>query len=306
MLKRLIFVGKPAPLLVELPGYHLPSPASVLFTTWMRLKRFLLEAGKLIVMVVTLLTLLNSVGTDFSFGNQNSEKSLLAQVGKGITPVFYGMGITDENWPATVGIFSGIFAKEAIIGTLDAMYSSLERANHEPEPHVPVAERLNEAFDHFPSELAKVFGQSPLGLDLSVINNQEQAAKEMNVRVGSFGVMARYFDGQAGAFSYLLWVLLYAPCVAATAALKRESGNRWTWFTLVYMTGLAWSFSTLFYQIARFSVHPLSSIGWIGVVLMLFLGLAYFLNRFGKEVLAANYRASEEHSCSVPGCKGCG
>ena len=44
-------------------------------------------------------------------------------IGKSITPAFYPMGLTDDNWPATVGLFTGLFAKEAVVGTLIALYS---------------------------------------------------------------------------------------------------------------------------------------------------------------------------------------
>ena len=295
ILKRLVFTGKPAPLLVELPFYHFPSPWSVLATTWQRLRRFLVEAGQIIVILVTGLTLLNSIGTDLSFGNQNSEKSLLAQVGKGITPVFAGMGISEENWPATVGIFTGIFAKEAIIGTLDSLYTRLEASQTEAEEApADVVDEVEAALQQLPQGLWKSVTQfsNPLGLDLADLENPEEAAALLEVKTGSFGVMAHYFDGQAGAFAYLLWVLLYAPCVAATAALRRESGSKWTLFTLVYMTGLAWAFSTLTYQVLRFGQHPQTSLVWMLGGFAVLAALAGFLKIYGKRVLAANYQSA--------------
>ena len=82
-----------------------------------------MRAGKAIIAVVIVLNVLNSVGTDGSFGNENQENSVLSEVGKTITPIFTPMGIEEENWPATVGIFTGLFAKEVVVGTLDALYS---------------------------------------------------------------------------------------------------------------------------------------------------------------------------------------
>ncbi|MDT8447506.1 MAG: ferrous iron transport protein B [bacterium] len=307
ILKTTVFVGKPNPLLIELPAYHVPSPASVLSNTWVRLKRFLLEAGKLIVVIVAALTVLNSVGTDGSFGHQDSESSMLAQTGKAITPIFYGMGITDENWPATVGIFTGIFAKEAIIGTLDSMYSSMERGNGEAATPEAVLDQVTAVLGDLPGGLAKAMGNffNPLGMDLGKASDAASAAEELEVSHGSFGIMARYFDGPAGAFAYLLWVLLYAPCVAATAALRRETDGRWTIFTVVYMTGLAWSFSTLFYQFSRFGEHPQSSMGWIAAALTLVGLLVGFMLRFGRQVLAANFHAHDNFTCTTKGCGKC-
>ena len=108
---------------LELPAYHLPTLRNILTQTWQRLKGFVLRAGKAIVLVVVVLNVLNSIGTDGSVGNENSENSILSAVGKTITPAFAPMGIDADNWPATVGIFTGIFAKEVVVGTLDALYA---------------------------------------------------------------------------------------------------------------------------------------------------------------------------------------
>jgi ferrous iron transport protein B len=75
--------------------------------------------------MVMVLSLLNSIGTDGSIGNEDSENSILSSVSQSVTPVFAPMGISQENWPATVGIFTGVFAKEAVVGTLDSLYGSV-------------------------------------------------------------------------------------------------------------------------------------------------------------------------------------
>lgn len=88
-------------------------------------KELFFRAGKVIVVLVAVLCFLNSLGTDGSFGNQDSDKSVLSQIGKTIVPVFKPMGVSEENWPAAVGVFTGILAKEAVVGTLDSLYSGI-------------------------------------------------------------------------------------------------------------------------------------------------------------------------------------
>ena len=111
---------------------------------------------------------------------------------------------------------------------------------------------------------------------LDSTSDQSAAAEEQNVDSATFGAMVKRFDGQVGAFAYLLFILLYAPCVAATAAIFREAGARWMWFALAWSTGMAWSASTLFYQVARFNQHPLSSAAWIiAIVSVISLALLY-------------------------------
>ena len=62
---------------------------------------------------------------DGTVGHQNSQESLLSYIGKAITPALEPIGVEEDNWPATVGVFTGIFAKEAVVGTLDALYQEV-------------------------------------------------------------------------------------------------------------------------------------------------------------------------------------
>jgi ferrous iron transport protein B len=82
-----------------------------------------------IVLMVVVINTLNSIGTDGSFGNEDTEHSVLSTISKSVTPLLSPMGIHQDNWPATVGVFTGILAKETVVGTLDALYTHL--ANEE-------------------------------------------------------------------------------------------------------------------------------------------------------------------------------
>jgi len=73
--------------------------------------------------VVCLLNFLNSIGTDGSFGHQDSEQSILSQSAKVVMPILTPMGIKEENWQAAVGIITGIFAKEVLVATFNSLYS---------------------------------------------------------------------------------------------------------------------------------------------------------------------------------------
>ena len=70
----------------------------------------------------------------------------------------------------------------------------------------------------------------------------------MDINGHTLSAMTRYFDGKAGAFAYLLFVLIYAPCVAAVGAIFKETSFKWAAFAVFYLTLLAWVVSTLFYQ----------------------------------------------------------
>ena len=273
--KRTVLMGDVTPFIMELPAYHVPSLKGVLINTWNRLKSFVFGAGKIIVAVVVILSFLNSLGTDGSFGNQDSEKSSLSAIGRTIVPVFEPMGINDDNWPATVGIFTGIFAKEAVVGTLNALYSGLAESNQAPDAAGPAGDfdflgGLGDAALSIPKNIAGLAGAflDPLGIDIGDVSSTETAAEEQGVDTGTFGAMVQRFDGRIGAFVYLLFILLYTPCVAAMGTIAREIGARWATFVAFWTFGFAYGASVGTYQLVTFAQHPATSMVWLVVIVV--------------------------------------
>ena len=139
-LKKSLFQGQASNFVMELPPYHLPKFKSLMIHCWQRLRDYIWRAGKVITIAVAILGFLNSFGIvekaadenapanepagfEFTAGNGDSENSLLSVIGKAITPVFEPFGVEKENWPASVSLFTGLLAKEAVIGTMNSLYS---------------------------------------------------------------------------------------------------------------------------------------------------------------------------------------
>ncbi len=277
ILKTTTLKGAAYPFVMELPPYHMPTIKGVVMRAWDRLRAFIFRAGKIIIMVVIVLNFLNSLGTDGTFGNSNTDKSVLSCIGRTITPVFAPMGIKEDNWPATVGIFTGIFAKEAVVGTLNDLYSGLsmkvkvttgpsgEKENTRNAGDFDFTDSIKQAFASIPENLGALKNSfsDPLGLSVGDIKNIKQAADEQGVSVTTFGAMVNLFDGKIGAFAYMLFILLYFPCVAAIAAVYRETNWKWTVFAGAWTSGIAYVAASLFYQTATFNLHPASSMIWI-------------------------------------------
>ncbi|HFC53415.1 MAG TPA: Fe(2+) transporter permease subunit FeoB [Gammaproteobacteria bacterium] len=273
VLRNTLLRGSADQFIMELPTYQIPSLQNILLNTWNKLSGFITGAGKIIVIVVTLLTLINSMGTDGSFGNQNSEKSLLSAAARGVTPLFQPMGISEQNWPATVGIITGLLAKEVVVGTLDALYSGMDRPepddSAEPEPF-HLGERLRDALATVPDNLRTALRQITDPLGIGGITGQtglEQVAQAHGVDRRALGAMLERFDGKVGAFAYMLFILLYFPCAAATGAMYREAGPRWTMLGVSWNTGLAYAAAVIFYQMANLPLHPMQSLLWSGTML---------------------------------------
>lgn len=291
LLKHSLLQGEATPFIMELPPYHLPTLMGILRHTWERLKSFILKAGRIVVPMVLVLNFLNAVGTDGTFGNEDSDKSMLAEVGRTIAPAFAPFGLTVENWPAAVGIFTGVLAKEAVVGTLDATYAALAEsdavaAGEEPKEEEPfnLGNALSEAVATIPANLSDALGSwgDPLGIGVGDLTDQEAVAAEQEVHTGTFGAMSSRFDGAAGAFAYLLFILLYTPCTAALAVVYQESGPRWMLFVGSWTLGLAYGLATLWYQIAHFGRDPLTATIWIGIVGASFATAFLAMRRFGQ------------------------
>ncbi len=211
-LKKTLFRGEPAHFIMELPPYHCPRAKHILFHTWERLTGFLWRAGRFIVPMMLVLGLLNSFDihgkAHVGEGEGDTSQTLLSAVGKTLTPAFESIGVEKDNWPASVAVFTGLFAKESVIGTLNGLYEQ---------------------------EAAK----------------DGQVKSENDAAAGSGAEMRRHFPkGFHQAFAYLLFILLYVPCVGATAVVFKEIGKGYGCVFVVYLTTLGWSIATIYHALA--------------------------------------------------------
>ena len=287
--RKQLFTDEITPSFQEMPAYHAPVVRNILLTTWFRLKGFIFRAGKTIVAVVIVLSFLNSLSTDFKFGNEDSENSVLSVIGKSITPAFSPLGLEEENWPATVGLFTGMFAKEAIVGTLDALYSEPAGSPDDGSPPDLIA-AAGEAFKSIGSELSALSGSltDPLGISIGDVSDVEAVAEDQEVETSTLTNMASLFSGPFAAFCYLVFVLLYAPCVAVLGAVNKEAGWRWTMLIFSWCTGLAYITATVIYQIGTFPVNPLFSSIWIFSMLSILFMFIANLKKLSSKMVPKN------------------
>jgi len=181
-----LFKGEETHFIMELPPYRLPSMNSVFRDMWEKVWGFLKRAGTVIFLVVTILWVLSMLPAGVE---PYSKESLLGRIGSLLAPIFTPAGF--GTWQASVSLFAGIAAKEAIVGTLGMLYSPLE---------------LTEAL-------------------------------RMNFTTLS-------------AISYMVMVLLYTPCAATIATVKRETNSvKWALFMAVYTFLLGYIMAVVVYQI---------------------------------------------------------
>jgi ferrous iron transport protein B len=292
LLRHTIFMGKESTFIMELPPYHLPKVRNLFRHAWLRLKEFVFRAGKVVLIMVTVLGFMGSVGIDGSFGNDNNEKSVLSAVGTVITPVFEPFGVERDNWPASVALFTGLFAKEAIVGTLNSLYAiegtggegevdaapaenEALRQAQEPESSFSLKSTVKDALVSVPANLVDVFTSiaNPLGVK-KAIKESKDAGNE-----GAYKTMQAHFNlGNFQVLAYLLFILLYVPCLAAMGTAFRELGRFYGTLMMVFQTIIGWSLSVLFFQVT--CGH---SSAWIVTSVALLAGVVVSLVLIGRD-----------------------
>ena len=188
-----LFAGEPAPFVLELPPYRLPSLHNMLTHVWQKVKGFLIKAGTLILLMSILLWLLQSF--DFSLHMvENEADSMLGALGSVIAPIFKPLGF--GFWQAAVALLTGLIAKEMVVSSLSMFYAF---------PLTATGAQV----------AAAMTGFTPLS-----------------------------------AFSMLVFILLYVPCVAAVSTLAKEmNSTKWTLFSIGWQLGVAYVASLLVYQV---------------------------------------------------------
>ena len=127
MLKKTkIFAGEPAPFVMELPAYHVPTVGNVLRGMWERGWSFIKKAGTIILLSSILLWFLQAFGWENGgFGMvDDMDNSILAAIGSAICIIFRPLGF--GNWKATVATITGLIAKENVVATFGVLYGGLE------------------------------------------------------------------------------------------------------------------------------------------------------------------------------------
>jgi ferrous iron transport protein B len=280
MLKKTkMFAGDPAPFVMELPAYHVPSIGNVLRGTWERGWSFIKRAGTVIVISSIVIWFLISFGSvNGKFGMvedlyededlvtdeyivevadrmgisedevEPMDDSILARVAQPVSIVFKPLGFGD--WKPTAATVTGLVAKEEVVANFGIMYNFDARAE--------------QAVDEETGEPLFDENGEPIMEELDEEGSQiwENVADDFNHISGGHGKLAAY--------SFMIFNLLCAPCFAAIGAIKREMNSRkWTWFAIGYQCGFAYVVSFIVWQLGRLFVGDVSVIGLILALLML-------------------------------------
>jgi ferrous iron transport protein B len=175
-----------------------------------------------------------------------------------------------------------------VVGTLDSLYADSAGVDDDRSEALSYWASTQSAFASI-IENAQGLADTlvdPLGINIGDVSNQEEAAHEQGVRTSTLSTMATLFETPFAAFCYLVFILLYTPCVAVMGALVRESGRSWSIVVIGWSTVLAYSVATSLYQIGTFHLHALFSAGWLVAMAALMWSAFLLLKRVAEKEVA--------------------
>jgi ferrous iron transport protein B len=250
LLKRSVLpVTDPMPAIMEMPPYRLPTFRSIWIHTWTRTRAFLREAGSIIFIATIVVWFLMAipVGGSGSFGDTDVDESAFSAVAGVVAPVLEPAGF--GSWEATGSLMSGFVAKEVIVSTMTQVYGA-ESVEVAEDP--AIIESVSEIFIGLGAAVVDAVRAIPgiVGIDLSddqepETSNGLSAAIHVGFEESSGG------HGALAALAFMVFILIYTPCVATVGAIRHEIGTRWMWFSVIGQTMLAWVMAVGVFQIGR-------------------------------------------------------
>lgn len=247
ILKHTMFKGKQASTFVmELPPYRIPTLRSLWFHVREHTGGFIRKAAGVIVGVSILLWLAMAipVSGEGAFADTEIEHSLFARVAGVAAPAFAPLGF--GGWEASGALFSGFVAKEVVVSTMAQIY--------EVAPDVVAeASTFGEDLTAIGGGFAKATVDTAASLPLIVgidLRGADASAVQTDL-MGEIGVGFEKVSGGHGALAglaFMVFVLIYTPCMAAVAAERQEFGSRVMWASILGQTALAWLLALAVFQ----------------------------------------------------------
>jgi ferrous iron transport protein B len=257
---KIVYRGKPIPpFVMELPPYRLPNFKTVWRSTTERTISFVKKAGTVIFaasLAVWLLLAIPARGDVGGFNEVAPSDSLFGTVSHTIAPVFAPAGY--GNWQASGALVTGFLAKEVIVSSMTQIYN----AGTDTADVVESTTLLQDLGD-----LSVSFGRALVLTGQEFIN---VVPRTLNI-IPILHIPEADFFGTAGetedltaleralteaftplaALAFTVFILLYVPCMSATAAMRHEFGTRWMLLQVGYTLAVAWGASVLVYQVGH-------------------------------------------------------
>jgi ferrous iron transport protein B len=244
--RTVLFEEEPAPFVMVMPEFRLPNPRTVWSLVTLRTGDFIRGAGTVIMVTSVGVWLLLSipVGGDGGFADTEVEDSAFGAASVAVSPVMEPLGFGE--WEQAGALFTGFIAKEVVVSTMAQLYS-VEEPTHETTSS-SFGEDLRDIGTTFVTATGETVRAIPavVGLDLVDVDAEPSTELQSAIRT-SFETSSGGY-GRLAALAFMVFVLLYTPCMAAVAAFRQEFGTKWMWVSVIGQFMVAWGGAFIVFQ----------------------------------------------------------
>lgn len=253
VLKHTLFKGKAqAPFIMELPPYRLPTLKSIWFHMWERTAAFVRKSWTIIMSTSIVIWFLMAipVGGAGRFADTDIQQSAFATVSGALAPAFAPMGFGD--WQSSGALITGFVAKEVVVSTMTQVYNVEEEAADDAAEPASLLEDVGTIGSSFVLATLDTIKSLPLVVGINLFpQEEEEEPSGLMLAIQDGFEHASGGHGALAALAFMVFVLLYTPCITAIAAMRQEFGNRWMWFSIVVQFLLAWFAALMVFQGGR-------------------------------------------------------
>ncbi|NJP04130.1 MAG: ferrous iron transport protein B [Chloroflexaceae bacterium] len=247
--KHTVFRGQEQiPFIMELPPYRLPTLKGIWFHMWEKTAAFVRKAWTIIMItsIVVWLLIAIPVGGSGSFADTDIDQSAFAAISGSFAQVFAPLGF--GSWQSSGALLTGFVAKEVVVSTMAQIYG-VDAEEEEQAEATTFFEDLGTIATSFGSAVFDTVRSIPLivGINLFEAEEEEEPTALMDSIRNGFEESSGG-HGALSALSFLVFVLLYTPCMVATAAARQEFGNRWMWVSVIGQFAVAWLVALIVFQ----------------------------------------------------------
>ena len=248
LLKNTLFkTAEQAPFVMELPPYRVPTLRGIWFHMWERTSAFVRKAWTIILTVSLLIWVLLAIPVQGkgTFAATDVNDSLFAAISRTVAPVFAPMGF--GTWEASGALLTGFVAKEVVIASIAQVYG-LEEAAAASAPTTFLAD-AGVILTSFVGAVWDTIRSLPLIVGINVFDEAaEPAPTALMTAVETSFETSSGGHGMLAGLAFMVFVLLYTPCMVAVAAERQEFGAKWMWFSVIGQFVIAWLMATVVFQ----------------------------------------------------------
>ena len=265
-------------MLIELPEYKLPKLNTIVNTSLIKTKSFIFGAGKTIMVVFFIIHLINSIKIPIKNDlGKYDEENIINIFGKNVIPLFKPIGLKDENWPAAVGIITGIFAKEVVVGTLVSLYADKTNSLDSQEQVSIISKYKNAFLNIFRKSMSILTDNFDKLYCLTNIESVSDYYEDNQVDNSIIKNISKNFEDKIAVLSYLIFILIYFPCVSVFGVISNEIGKKWAAISAFWSTISAYSVSIIFYQSANLMINGYANYNYLLIGISILITSSFLL-----------------------------